>query len=136
LQKSIDNNKELYTQDWTNYHEATRYKISDTENFVTSFKDTLLGALMDSESDTANFNNIMSSSVDILTTGLVNAAAIYYSHMEQAMQAAGTSTNDFATDMQENIDAVVQKSKEGTAAIENMAEKMASAFWDISDSVN
>ena len=136
LQKSINNNKDLYTQDWTNYHEATGYKISDTENFVTSFKDSMLGTLMQSESDTANFNNIMSSAVDILTTGLVDAATTYYLHMEQAMQAAGTSTNDFATDMQENIDTVVQKSEEGAAAIEDMAEKMASAFWDISDSVN
>ena len=135
LQKSINNNKDLYTQDWTNYHEATGYKISDTENFVTSFKDSMLGTLMQSESDTTNFNNIMSSAVDILTTGLVDAATTYYAHMEQAMQAAGTSTNDFATDMQENIDTVVQKSEEGAAAIEDMAEKMASAFWDISDSV-
>jgi hypothetical protein len=90
---------------------------------------------MQSGSDTANFNNIMSSSVDILTTGLIDAAATYYAHMEQAMQAAGTSTGTFAEDMEENINAAVEQSKIGAEAVEEMAVKMATAFWDIGDAV-
>jgi hypothetical protein len=66
LNKAIGNNKELYDTDWTNYHNATGYKISDTKDFATAFRDTLLGTLMDSESDTSNFSTIIGTSVDTL----------------------------------------------------------------------
>lgn len=136
LQKAIDNNKELYDTDWTNYHNATGYKISDTEDFVTSFKDSLLGTLMDSESDAANFTDIIGDSVYNLTLGLMQAAETYYKNIEDAMNAAGTSTGDFAEDASENIDKVVDKSKEGTEAINNMAEQMTTAFDNITESVS
>lgn len=135
LQKAIDNNKELYDTDWTNYHEATGYKISDTEDFVTSFKDSLLGTLMDSESDAANFTDIIGDSVYNLTLGLMQAAETYYKNIEDAMNAAGTSTGDFAEDASENIDKVVEKSHEGTDAVNDMADQMTSAFDSITESV-
>lgn len=135
LQKAIDNNKELYDTDWTNYHNATGYKISDTEDFVTSFKDSLLGTLMDSKSDTANFTDIIGDSVYNLTLGLMQAAETYYKNIEDAMNAAGTSTGNFAEDAGENIDKVVEKSHEGTDAINDMANQMTSAFDAITESV-
>ena len=135
LQKAIDNNKELYEQDWTNYHNATGYKISDTENFVTSFKDSLLGTLLDSESDTANFASILGQATASLTTNLMEAAATYYQNLDSAMEAAGTTTEGFAEDTQANIEAIVAASESGAAAVDAMATEMTQAFDAVADSV-
>ena len=136
LQKALDNNKQLYDEDWKNYHDATGYKISDMEDFATKFKDTMLGALLGSESDTANFNDLIKDSVYNLTLGLQQAAETYYENLEKAMQAAGTSTKDFAEDASESIEQVVQDSQKGTDAVNNMADQMKTAFGEITDSVS
>lgn len=136
LQKALDNNKQLYDEDWKNYHDATGYKISDMEDFATKFKDTMLGALLGSESDTANFNDLIKDSVYNLTLGLQQAAETYYENLEKAMQAAGTSTKDFAEDASESIEQVVQDSQKGTDAVNDMADQMKTAFGEITDSVS
>jgi hypothetical protein len=74
LNKAVANNKELYDTDWTNYHNAVDYKISDTEEFATKFSDTLLGTLMNSESDTSNFTNILTDATSTLMNELYGAA--------------------------------------------------------------
>lgn len=135
LQKAIDNNKELYDTDWTNYHNATGYKISDTEEFVTSFKDSLLGTLLDSESDTANFADILGQATASLTSNLMEAAATYYQNLDSAMEAAGTTTEGFAEDTKANIEAIVEASTTGAEAIDQMATEMTEAFSAITDSV-
>ena len=135
LQKAIDNNKELYDTDWTNYHNAIGYKISDTEEFVTSFKDSLLGTLLDSESDTANFASILGQATASLTTNLMEAAATYYQNLDSAMEAAGTTTEGFAEDTKANIEAIVTASQDGAAAVDAMATEMTEAFSAVTDSV-
>ena len=135
LQKAIDNNKILYDEDWTNYHNATGYKISDTENFATTFRDTLLGSLMGSEEDTANFTDVISSAVNTLTQGLMQGAEVYYANLQDAMNAAGTSTEDFAKDFEEKIKEIEDKSEESTNKIKDLAKDMSSSLKDITDSV-
>jgi len=104
LQKAVDNNKELYDTDWTNYHNATGYKISDTEEFVTKFSDSLLGTLMNSESATVDFGTILGEATDNLVNELYLAAENYYANLANIMAAAGTSTDGFAEDLAENVD--------------------------------
>lgn len=135
LQKALDNNKQLYNEDWQNYHDATGYKISDLEDFATTFKDTMLGTLLGSESDTANFTDLIKDSVYNLTLGLEQAAETYYANLEKAMQAAGTSTSDFAEDATEGIQQVVNASQQGTEAVNDMADQMKTAFDEITESV-
>lgn len=135
LNKAIANNKELYDTDWMNYHNATGYKISDTENFATAFKDTLLGALMDSDTDSSNFTDLLGQSVQDLTAGLLGAAETYYINLENAMNAAGTSTSGFGEDVTEAIDQITAKSDEGAQAVEDMAERMNTAMSDVMSTV-
>ena len=136
LQKAIDNNKQLYDEDWTNYHAATGYKISDTKDFVTTFKDSMLGSMLDSESATANFTDILTEATETLTAGLMTGAMDYYIALEEAMNAAGTSTGDFATDTSKNIDQIVEKSKEGAKAVDQMALEMQDALGAVIDTVS
>ena len=135
LQKALDNNKQLYNEDWQNYHDATGYKISDLEDFATTFEDTMLGTLLGSESDTANFTDLIKDSVYNLTLGLEQAAETYYANLEKAMQAAGTSTSGFAEDATEGIQQVVNASQQGTEAVNDMADQMKTAFDEITESV-
>lgn len=135
LNKAIANNKELYDTDWMNYHNATGYKISDTENFATSFKDTLLGALMQSDTDSSNFTELLGQSVQQLTNGLMQAAETYYTNLENAMNAAGTSTNTFGDDIGKVIEDIKAKSVEGAQAVEDMANQMNNAINDTIETV-
>ena len=135
LQKAIDNNKILYDEDWTNYHNATGYKISDTQDFATTFRDTLLGSLMGSEEDTANFTDVVNSAVNTLTQGLMQGAEVYYANLQNAMNAAGTSTDDFAKDFEEKIKEIEEKSEESTNKIKDLAKDMSSSLKDITDSI-
>ena len=124
LNKAVANNKELYDTDWTNYHNAVGYKISDTEEFATKFSDTLLGTLMNSESDTSNFTNILADATSTLMGELYGAAEQYYTNMAAAMEAAGTTTGTFADDLATNVDQIKEDSEEAATAVEDMAEHM------------
>ena len=124
LNKAVANNKELYDTDWTNYHNAVGYKISDTEEFATKFSDTLLGTLMNSESDTSNFTNILADATSTLMNELYGAAEQYYTNMAAAMEAAGTTTGTFADDLATNVDQIKQDSEEAATAVEDMATHM------------
>ena len=124
LNKAVANNKELYDTDWTNYHNAVGYKISDTEEFATKFSDTLLGTLMNSESDTSNFTNILVDATSTLMNELYGAAEQYYTNMAAAMEAAGTTTGTFADDLATNVDQIKQDSEEAATAVEDMATQM------------
>lgn len=124
LNKAVTNNKELYDTDWTNYHNAVGYKISDTEEFATKFSDTLLGTLMNSESDTSNFTNILADATSTLMNELYGAAEQYYINMAAAMEAAGTTTGTFADDLATNVNQIKQDSEEAATAVEDMATHM------------
>lgn len=135
LNKAITNNKELYENDWTAYHTATGYKISDTEDFVTAFKDSMLGNLMNSESATANFTDLIAGSVNTMTEQLLAAAKTYYDNVNTAMNAADTSVEDFGDDAAAAIDKVVTKSDEGAKAVENMADRMNTAVSGVMSNI-
>ena len=124
LNKAVANNKELYDTDWTNYHNAVGYKISDTEEFATKFSDTLLGTLMNSKSDTSNFTNILADATSVLMNELYGAAEQYYTNMAVAMEAAGTTTGTFADDLATNVDQIKQDSEEAATVVEDMATHM------------
>jgi hypothetical protein len=117
LNKAIANNKELYDTDWKNYSEATGYKISKAEEFATKFSDTLLGSLVGSEEVTSNFAAIVGEATDSLVQGLANAAATYYTNLNTAMEAAGTSTSEFADLLAEDVEAIKTDSAEAADAV-------------------
>lgn len=135
LNKAILNNKTLYDEDWMAYHNATGYKISDTEDFVTSFKDSMLGLLMGSATDESNFTDIIQGSLATMTEQLLAAADTYYRNLEEAMNAADTSVENFGEDIGASIDEVVIKSEEGATAVEDMANRMNTAVNDLMDTI-
>jgi hypothetical protein len=51
------------------------------------------------------------------------------------MEAAGTSTDTFSKDAQEDIDDIIAKSDEGATAVEDMSERMQTAFDTAADNL-
>jgi len=45
MNNAMDNNRTLYEQDWTAYHEATGYKISADEDYIDRFNETVYSQL-------------------------------------------------------------------------------------------
>ena len=135
LNKAIGNNKVLYNEDWKNYSDATGYKISETDKFVTAFRDSLLGSLIDSTTETSNFMDILSQSSQVLVNSLGENGKSYFENIGSIMQAAGSSTEGFGTDATEAINATSKASKEATESVSNMATEMVDDFSNISDAV-
>jgi hypothetical protein len=51
------------------------------------------------------------------------------------MEAAGTTTEDFAEDTAANIETIIKASQDGAVAVDAMATEMTEAFSAITDSV-
>jgi hypothetical protein len=64
LNKSISNSADLYNQDWKNYSDATGYKLSLTQNWIDSFKETTLGGLIGSGSQMSDYFSIINNSTN------------------------------------------------------------------------
>ena len=135
LNKAVANNKVLYDTDWTNYHNATGYKISDTENFVTTFKDSLLGTLLGSDQLTSNFSSIIGETAGQLIENLMSAANDYYTNLNTAMEAAGTSTGTFSDVLAEDVLSIQTNSEIASEAVKSMAEQMDTSIGNIMTSV-
>jgi flagellar hook-basal body complex protein FliE len=78
--------------------------------------------------DTTGFTSVIGSAAESLVSGLLDAANTYYSNVNAANEAAGTSTGQFAEVLQENIDAINTESAEAAKAVEEMASKMDTAM--------
>jgi len=55
LNKALENNKELYTNDWQAYNLATGYGMSEAQDWIDSYRETSLGGLLGSESDLSDY---------------------------------------------------------------------------------
>ena len=135
LDKAIGNNKVLYETDWKNYSDATGYKISKTDEFVTAFRDSLLGSLMDSTTESSNFMEVLAGSAKVLVDSLGVGGKEYFTNVGAIMEAAGTSTDAFGEDATEAINATGEASKKAAEDVTSMADSMVEDFDNISDAV-
>ena len=142
MQKALDNNKALYEQDWQNYSAATGYKISDDEKFAMSYKDTVLGTLFGSESDLVDFQQRVNDALGTSDSGLIGELLDSYvqwsKNTDDAMNAAGTSSEDFAADMDTAVHGeggIVDSSTAATDAVDKMATQMVAGFDTITTAV-
>ena len=135
LDKAVNNNKTLYDEDWTNYHNATGYKISDTDKFVTDFSDSMLSALMGVESSGA-LMNIISNATAGLIEDLLEASKEFGRRTEEIMNEAGTSVKDFAGDVDEASKNIADASKKAADSVGQMGDDMIEDFNNVADSIH
>ena len=143
FQKALDNNKTLYEEDWKRYADATGYKISADEDFAKSYQDTVLGKLFDSEDDIIDFQQRVNDALGDSDKGLIGELLAAYiqwqENTENAMVAAGTSTEGFAEHMEEAVSGpsgIVDQSNAATESVENMTNQMIAGFTSIIGAVD
>jgi hypothetical protein len=84
MQLAINNNADLYQNDWTAYSEATGYKIATDEEYVDSFNETVLGKLLNSESQVVNVYDMINDQIG----GLLEATSGAYADWSGQVDAA------------------------------------------------
>ena len=141
LNKAIDNNHTLYNQDWTNYSNATGYKISSNEKFKDSFNETVLGTIYTGVNSLEELHNQFNIALGAPGQGglLGDCFAAYEAwgvNIDEIMQATGSSVEDFKFDIEDMAKAVGDKSSEMANRVASAAEKMSEAFEDIGIEVN
>ena len=128
MQNGINRNKELYEDDWATYNRITGYKISANQDFVTSWKETMLGGLINSESEIVDIYSRVVDSLDVLIGSLLGAYSTMSGDIDSANEAAGTSTAGFAQTATDAIDEVKDETENAADAVEDMAGRMESGF--------
>lgn len=135
----LGENRILYEEDWAKYSELTGYKISANQNYVDNFNETALSTLtgfQTMEEFQTNFNEAIGHPDSHgLLYDLNNAYESWVANTEAAMNAAGTSTQNFASDMADDVTDIISASEDATDAIEAMGETVTGTFDKIVDAV-
>ena len=135
---ALGNNKQLYNGDWKEYSISTGYKISANEDFMDSFSETLLGQMTGYRSAEGYLQAHIEAvgSVDnpeSLLGKLGTAYSGYSAKVDAAMEAAGTSTKNFA----EHLDGYVNDEENGIAAnAEKASASVEQAGKDMKDAMD
>ena len=139
LELVLGENQVLYEEDWAKYSELTGYKMSANEDYVDNFNETALSTLtgfQTMEEYQQNFNEAIGHPDSHgLLYDLSQAYETWKNNTEAAMEAAGTSIHNFADDMAEDVDDIVDASEKATEEIEKMGEKVEQTFTDLTTAV-
>ena len=140
LQKAMDNNKQLYDEDWAWYSDYTQkinddqgYRLGELENYVTEFDDTMLGMATGYDSVAAFEDDLLDHSID--TLGQMDEAYEHWSEqIHFSMEEAGTSVEYFAEDMMEQVDhVIVPKAEEARDSVEDLGETVVDIMGEMVD---
>ena len=131
-QGALDNNRDLYENDWQEYHNLTGYKISIDAEYLDKFKETTFAVLTDYDSlDQASKTFELS-----LGTACDNIRDLYaetMGYLDTALKDGGTSFDKFAGTVKTATNEVVTKSSELASGAESMAGSFEKAFGNILD---
>ena len=132
MDKVLTNNKTLYTEDWQKYSEMHDYKISADEKYVDSFNETSLSTLtgfQTMEKFHENFNDAVfggdpnNPSSSSAIGQAIEAFQTYSGNVDTTMELAGTSVEDFANDVRDEVDNEIipasDRAKDDSEALKN-----------------
>lgn len=143
--KVLGNNKILYEQDWTNFSKYTGYKLSAEKDYVTDWNQTILSQVTGFETQEgfyANFNEAIFGddpahpSSDSLIGRLVTAYAAMRRQIDEANEAAGTTTGDLASQILGNISTATTQAQEAATGIQTAAGQISTAIGGMVDNID
>ena len=130
----LEENRILYTQDWQDYADATGYKISADQAYIDNWNETNYSKLTGFETlaeAQAAFNAAVQEYLDESN----EAYYIWEEKTEEAMEAAGTSMEDYRATMDSEMSSIIEDSANATSSIETMGEVAVSTFDSMSEAV-
>lgn len=135
LNKAVSNSQQIYEQDWRNYNLITGYKISESEKWIDAFRESTIGQLLNSDTIMSSFSDTFLGLTEVLTKNLADSAVNYFTNIDKAFAAYGTSIEDFGKHVEESTKRISDKSKEAATDAKTMAAEMNDAFKEIADTV-
>ena len=119
VETAIGNSAEIYKVDWEKYAEKTGYKISANEDWVDSWKETVLAQLTGFDSLT-DYYTAFEQATNTLVTELSSSYVTWQTNIGAAFDAAGQNVKTFAQDAEGALNTVDQSVKN---IIDNLTNK-------------
>ena len=135
LNKGLENNQSLVSDDWATYSAMTGYKMSADEDYINYFNETTYAQLAGYETIEEAQNRFLESST-MMVTDLNTAFAQWQTNLDQIMSAAGSSVATFGDQMDATIygdeenDGIIDASNMAKASVKSLAEQMLETFSD------
>ena len=135
LNKALANNNDLYNQDWQLYNQKTGYAVSSAQDWIDSYRETVLGQLTGSESDVSDYMDNFLAALDELTESIKRVASDYYFNVNETMKAAGITKDDFGNFVLSNTTAINKASENTKKNIETQTQNLVKDFNTQADKV-
>lgn len=124
------NAKTLYDEDWKKYSEATGYKISENKKWVDNFQETQI-AIVGNYKTINDFQDSFNISSTTLIESLRKAYGIWREAVGVAMSAAGTSTKNFANQVNAATSNIQEDTEKIVGSLEKIGDTALSAFEEV-----
>lgn len=130
MQNVLSNNRDLYTNDWKSYSEATGYKLSVDADYLDKWEETNYSIITGYET----LEDAMSAwrdGVEQVTNDANEAYRIWYEQTNQALEDGGTSMDNFANKAGEMASEVTSQTDKIAEGAKEMSETFKTSFDDI-----
>ena len=127
---ALDNNRNLYQTEWTEYNVMTGYKISADEDYIDSFNETRL-SILTGYSDIETAQEAWNQAVNAATNEAALAYEEWYERTQIALADGETSMQDFGSTVDEVTEDVLDRAEEAENSADAMADSYADAYTDI-----
>ena len=128
----LDNNKELYENEWLEYSERTGYKISRNEDYVDSWQETSLGILTETENQAAYMERV-EEAIGNATDRMAEAMENYQDRTSEAMDQAGYDIDNLAEDIGDRSDEVTEDAQNAADEAERLEDEYEQHLGDAMD---
>lgn len=133
MQNVLNNNRDLYMNDWKSYSEATGYKLSADADYLDKWEETNYSIITGYKT----LEDAMSAwrdGVEQVTNDANEAYRIWYEQTNQALEDGGTSMDNFANKAGEMASEVTSQTDKIAEGAKEMSETFKSSFDDILES--
>ena len=128
----LDNNKELYENEWLEYSERTGYKISRNEDYVDSWQETSLGILTETENQAAYMERV-EEAIGNATDRMAEAMENYQDRTSEAMDQAGYDIDNLAEDIGDRSDEITEDAQNAADEAERLEDEYEQHLGDAMD---
>ena len=128
----LDNNKELYENEWLEYSERTGYKISRNEDYVDSWQETSLGILTETENQAAYMERV-EEAIGNATDRMAEAMENYQDRTSEAMDQAGYDIDNLAEDIGDRSNEVTEDAQNAADEAERLEDEYEQHLGDAMD---
>lgn len=127
MQNVLNNNRDLYMNDWKSYSEATGYKLSADEDYLDKWEETNY-AIITGYGTLEDAMDAWRDGVDQVTNDAIQAYKTWYEQTSEALGDGGTSMDNFASKAGEVAGEVTGQTDKIAESAQEMAKTFETSF--------